>query len=100
IILPATATAWPYERLRVAILHEMTHIRRLDYLTLLVSELACAVHWLNPLIWRVRRWLEVEQEKACDVDVLSGGLSAVDYAGHLVDIARAVHGQRQEWRGV
>jgi beta-lactamase regulating signal transducer with metallopeptidase domain len=94
IILPSGADDWSAERLRVVLLHELAHIRRWDYLTSLVSELACALYWPLPLVWVARRRLRSEQEQACDDSVLATGASPLDYADHLLAIARAFYGSR------
>jgi beta-lactamase regulating signal transducer with metallopeptidase domain len=94
IILPAGAEEWPEERMRVVLLHELAHIRRWDYLTSLVSELACALYWPLPLVWLARRRLRSEQEQACDDSVLATGTPPLDYADHLLAIARAFYGSR------
>jgi HEAT repeat protein/beta-lactamase regulating signal transducer with metallopeptidase domain len=89
VLLPAASRRWDAERRRVVLRHEMAHIRRGDYAGHLLIELACAVHWLNPLAWRAARRARLEQEQACDDRVLSLGTGPVEYAQHLLDIARA-----------
>ncbi|HWV58114.1 MAG TPA: M56 family metallopeptidase [Longimicrobiales bacterium] len=98
IVLPAGANDWPDDRLRVAILHEAMHIRAFDYLGLLLSEIACAIYWPNPLVWHARSRLQAEQEEACDAQVIHCGVRPVDYASHLVEIARLFHASPYEWR--
>ena len=92
IILPDRAADWPDDRLRVVLLHELAHIRRWDYLTALITELACAVYWPVPLVWLARSRMKVEQEQACDDCVLATGTDSLEYADHLLAIARAFYG--------
>ncbi|HET7691660.1 MAG TPA: M56 family metallopeptidase [Gemmatimonadota bacterium] len=88
ILLPAEATKWTADLQRDVLLHELAHVRRHDYLNQLVTRLACAVHWFNPLAWMAARRVRAERERACDDHVLDTGASACDYAEHLVAVAR------------
>jgi beta-lactamase regulating signal transducer with metallopeptidase domain len=79
---------WPVERLRIVLAHELVHVQRLDYLTQLLSRLACATYWWNPLVWLAAAQLHQERERACDDGVLRLGANAPAYAEHLVELAR------------
>jgi beta-lactamase regulating signal transducer with metallopeptidase domain len=94
VLLPAGAHSWPASRRRAVLLHELAHVARGDYLTQLLSELARALHWWNPLVWRAARKLRLESEHACDDQVLTAGARASDYAGDLLDIARSLRALR------
>ena len=89
VILPAPARRWDADRRRVVLRHELAHVRRGDYAGHLLIELACAMHWPNPLAWMAARRARLEQEQACDDRVLALGTGPVEYAEHLLDIARA-----------
>jgi hypothetical protein len=52
------------------ILHEQTHIRRLDHLTKILAFLALAVHWFNPLVWVAFILTVKDMEMSCDERVL------------------------------
>jgi beta-lactamase regulating signal transducer with metallopeptidase domain len=88
VLLPADAESWPTERQRVVLAHELAHAVRADYLSQLVACAACAIYWFHPLVWIAARRLRVESERACDDQVLDRGISGVDYAAHLLDVAR------------
>ena len=88
IVLPAIAQEWTEQWLRAALLHELAHVRRRDYATHLVARLARIVYWVNPLAWAAERLAAVEQDRACDDEVLRFGTGPVDYAQQLVDLAR------------
>jgi len=90
LLVGQAARFWAVERRRVVLLHELAHVKRADWPTLFVTELAVAVYWFHPLaLWlggRVRR----EAEQACDELVVASGTKPSVYAGHLLGIFRAV----------
>jgi beta-lactamase regulating signal transducer with metallopeptidase domain len=92
VLLPDGAASWPTERLRVALLHELAHIRRGDWAVQTAARLVCALFWHNPLVWPAARMLRAEAERACDDLVLSSGIPAPDYAQHLLAVAAALSG--------
>ena len=73
ILLPATASAWPADRIRVVLAHELAHVVRHDWLTQISAELLRALYWFNPLVWLAARRLREESERACDDAVLETG---------------------------
>ncbi len=87
LLLPASAASWPEHKLRIVLLHELSHLRRHDPASLLVARLALAVHWFNPLAWAAHHQLRTEQESACDDLVLSHGVAAPDYAEEMLDFS-------------
>ena len=89
VMLPYTARRWSDARRQVVLLHELAHIKRGDYLIHLAVHIVQAFYWFNPLVWIATRRVHVEQERACDDQVLQAGTGACDYAAHLLDIARA-----------
>lgn len=90
LLLPAASAEWPAERLRVVLLHELAHVKRLDGLTLLVTRAAVALFWFHPLMWSLEKIARAECERACDDLVLESGTKASDYAEHLLSIAKAL----------
>lgn len=82
------------EVLRSALLHELTHYRRLDLCYKWLAEAAVCVHWFNPLVYVLRRELSWECELSCDESVL-GRLDESGrkvYGASLLALARPVSG--------
>jgi TonB family protein len=94
VILPPEARGWPAPRLRSALLHEISHIERRDLAAQWAAQAACAVYWFHPLAWTAARQLRKERERACDDAVLVRGVAPHEYAGHLLEMARALATRR------
>ena len=97
VLLPDDASAWPAGRLAAVLLHELLHVRRLDLWAQAVAQAACCLFWFHPLAWLALRRLRTERERACDDAVLLRGVAPHDYAGHLVDLVRAISARRNRW---
>ena len=96
ILLPEGARRWNDERRRVVLLHELAHVRRGDWVALLVGQAASAVYWFHPFAWSTRVQMQKDCERACDDLVLASGTRASVYAAHLLSIIRSLRlsGQR------
>lgn len=86
LMLPAAARQWSDEQLQSVLMHELAHVKRGDTLVQLLTQLACALHWFNPLVWFAAWRLDVERERSCDDLVLASGIRPSAYASHLLDI--------------
>ena len=88
IILPVNAGNWSPNLLEDVLVHELTHIKRLDWLSMLVSHSIACVFWFNPLCWVAKSKLDEEAENCCDSAVLEYGKLNTEYAENLIRIAR------------
>ena len=89
VVVPRDSADWSADRWRVVMLHELAHVRQRDGIANLIAQIACSVHWLNPLAWIAMLRLRYERELAADDAVLRAGSRASTYAEHLLAIASA-----------
>src|SRR5439155_1346252 len=94
---PLCADAWPADRIRIVLCHELAHIARGDWLVQMLAEVVRSAYWFNPILWIASSRMRQESEHACDDAVLSAGIEGSDYAAQLLDLARAVKRQRHPW---
>jgi beta-lactamase regulating signal transducer with metallopeptidase domain len=87
VLVPRAALGWSDERLRAVLLHELAHVRQRDCLAQIVGQIACAMHWFDPLAWLAAHRLRTEREISADERVLSTGALPSEYAEHLLAIA-------------
>jgi TonB family protein len=97
VLLPPGAHDWPEDRVAVVLRHELAHVRRHDWLVQIVTEGLLAITWFNPLMWIACRRLRRESELACDDAVINGGISAGEYASHLLALARQCRRPAYQW---
>lgn len=71
------------------ILHERTHIGRLDHLSKIAGYILLSLHWINPFNWLMFRLFSDDMECACDEGVLSviGAQNKKRYMNVLLDAA-------------
>lgn len=92
IVFPTSAGSWSDGETRIALLHELTHVRRNDWLFAIAARVGCALYWFHPAVWYVARRLRDDCELACDDGVLAAGVRASDYAALLVRAAESLGG--------
>ncbi len=66
VLLPPDWRTWDDVERRVALAHELAHVRRSDYLIGLLSQMSLALHYANPLAHGLAAWLRLQQELAAD----------------------------------
>jgi len=89
LLLPNSAKVWSSDTLQMVMLHELGHVQRRDLWLSLAGQIACALHWFNPLVWMLRKRLVNECEYACDAHVISSGAHPKSYINALCDVAEA-----------
>jgi beta-lactamase regulating signal transducer with metallopeptidase domain/Flp pilus assembly protein TadD len=90
VLLPEGARRWNDERRMVVLLHELAHVRRGDWVALLIGQAASALYWFHPLAWSTRVQMQKDCERACDDLVLAAGTRPSVYAAHLLSIIRSL----------
>jgi uncharacterized protein (TIGR03435 family) len=100
VLLPADAESWSNSALSRALVHELEHVRRRDWLIQLLARLVCVIYWFHPLVWTAERELLLNAERACDDAVLAHASTAGDddataYADQLVDLAKRLSTRHQ-----
>lgn len=68
------------------IAHEMAHLRRGDWVFLILSRLTLALFWFNPLVWRLHADLAARSEEAADA-IAAGRMNRAEYASALIGLA-------------
>ncbi len=91
IYVPAAWEQWTESCRKMALKHELAHIKRHDSLFQLAELAARAVYFFHPLVWLLIRRLEEYREMACD-DASTGYEydSRLEYSRNLVEIAETV----------
>ncbi len=87
IVLPLDAREWDAAELRRALMHELEHIKRGDWLMQILARAVAACYWFHPLVWTAWRRLCLEAERSCD-DAVVISEERTDYAEQLVTLAQ------------
>jgi len=90
VLLPSDAEKWSDERVRMVLAHELSHIKRLDWVVQVLADAARAIYWFNPIFWLASSRLRRESEHACDDAVVRMGAAGTHYAEELVAMTRAL----------
>lgn len=71
------------------LLHEQTHIKRLDHVVKLMSFFVLLLHWFNPLVWTAFFASSKDMEMSCDEAVIKklGNAVKKDYSSSLLSLA-------------
>ncbi|HYL76319.1 MAG TPA: M56 family metallopeptidase [Bryobacteraceae bacterium] len=102
ILLPVAWREWEQSKLDAVLTHELSHIRRGDYATLLLSSFHRCLFWFSPLSWWLDRHLRDLAEQASDDSVLLSTADHTSYAEVVLGFFEARHNSRGRirWQGV
>ena len=87
IVLPPDARQWSDAELRRALMHELEHIQRGDWIMQIMARVVAACYWFHPMVWMAWRRLCLEAERSCD-DAVVMSEERTDYAEQLVTLAQ------------
>lgn len=87
VILIGEAEAASTTNAAAIIAHEMAHVKRRDWLRLLLARSVAALFWFNPLVWLLERACLREMEEAADMDAVRT-VRPDHYAETLLSVAR------------
>lgn len=90
ILVPGDWETWSGVRQRAVLAHELSHVARGDFHTLLLASLYRIVFWFNPLSWWLLRRLGELMEMLSDDAAVADLGDAPAYAEVLLDVAANV----------
>ena len=92
ILLPfAAVNQLNTHQVEAILLHELSHIRRMDYLTNLFTRIIQTILYFNPFVKAFAQIIEREREKSCDEIVIQFQYEPYGYASALLALEKAAH---------
>ncbi len=89
ILLPVAAlNNLSTQQVEAILLHELSHIRRFDYLVNFMISIINTVLYFNPFVKLFMRHVEEERENCCDQLVLQFGYDKLGYASALLTLEK------------
>lgn len=82
----ALATQLDLKQVEAILRHELSHIRRNDYLINLVKTCIETLLFFNPFVWLTTRFIHIEREHACDDLVVNFTGTPLTYAHALLKL--------------
>jgi bla regulator protein BlaR1 len=82
----ALTTQLDMNQVEAILIHELSHIRRNDYLLNLIKTGIETILFFNPFIWLSGRYINIEREHACDDLVLKFTGTPITYAHALLKL--------------
>jgi bla regulator protein BlaR1 len=89
ILLPlASINNLTVQQVEAVLLHELSHIRRFDYLVNILISIAHTFLYFNPFTRLLIKTVQEERENCCDQMVLQFGYDKVSYASALLSLEK------------
>ncbi|HWI91305.1 MAG TPA: M56 family metallopeptidase [Flavisolibacter sp.] len=89
ILIPVAALSnLSTQQVEAILLHELSHIRRYDYLVNFIVSIISTFLYFNPFVKQFIRTIEEERENCCDQLVLQYGYDKVGYASALLTLEK------------
>jgi beta-lactamase regulating signal transducer with metallopeptidase domain len=79
------------EQMEAVLLHELSHIKRYDYLVNLVINFIQTIFYFNPFVKAFVKIVEREREKSCDEMVMQFQYDSYEYATALLTLEKTNH---------
>lgn len=87
ILLPvAMVSRLSPEQVETILLHELAHIKRLDYLWNIIQKVMESILFFNPFVWLIVKEIHKEREYCCDEIVVSKTSDPLTYAKALLQL--------------
>lgn len=87
ILFPvALAAQMDISQVETILIHELSHIRRNDYIFNLIRTIIDTLLFFNPFIWLTGKFIDIEREHACDDLVVKITHTPVTYAHALLTL--------------
>ncbi|GKX27550.1 peptidase M56 [Vallitalea longa] len=92
IYIPKQLIKLEADDLEHIIMHELAHYKRKDSIYNILSVIAIAINWFNPITWKMSSIIRLDIELACDSYVLDklGEDKAVSYGRSMLAVARLI----------
>ena len=74
------------KQVEAILIHELSHIRRNDYLFNLIRTVVDTVLFFNPFVWLTGKFIDIEREHACDDMVVKTTHTPITYAHALLTL--------------
>jgi bla regulator protein BlaR1 len=82
----ALATQLDLKQVEAILIHELSHVRRNDYLVNLVKTCIETLLFFNPFVWLTTKFIHIEREHACDDLVVNFTGTPLTYAHALLKL--------------